>query len=641
MRDETIWKIRQFSPEIIALLVCLLFLVVIAAGTAQANENHSMAHIVINEIEANPPGNDNSKSVIEWVELYNPTPEDIDLTGWTLETTHGRIGSVACSGIIEAKGYRVFGSGSQWLDNKDDSVILRDKEGMKIDDVAFRDTYNDARTKQKYPNGKEPWRFRWQTEGYSNGGHPPVAVLKYKPYCPIVNQTITFNASSSYDPDDPSGYYYNITSYDWDFGDGNTTTGKIVNHSYSSAGNYTINLTVTDNEGLTNSTTKVIYVGISLSPWIGTTSQGKIVSFNVSEAKVCDFNTSWNFTSGNFTNRVVAYGSFRIGPIDIVGNEFEFEWQFKDDYNDSALIYGEFISPNFASGFFRKTGTGYDTGNITWNATKVNKSSLDSQTLKIAAFNIQIFGKTKREKKDVMDVLIKIGQEFDVMLVQELKYADENTAPYYLEKINEAVGYSKYDFKRSERLGRSSSKEAYAYFYNTDKVEFIEGSDYVYNDTDDVFEREPYIASFRGGNFDFTLVGVHTKPNDADSEISNLPDVVDSILADNPNETDIIVMGDFNADGRYFNEDDSTNPFKASKYLWVITNDMDTMTKTNNTYDRMVMMNATLNHEYINGSATVFYFDTEYEISDEELVWDVSDHYPIYANFRTDLTDDD
>jgi endonuclease/exonuclease/phosphatase family metal-dependent hydrolase len=266
---------------------------------------------------------------------------------------------------------------------------------------------------------------------------------------------------------------------------------------------------------------------------------------------------------------------------------------------------------------------------------------LKPQTLKIAAFNIQIFGKTKREKKDVMDVLIKIGQEFDVMLVQELKYADENTAPYYLEKINEAVGYSKYDFKRSERLGRSSSKEAYAYFYNTDKVEFIEGSDYVYNDTDDVFEREPYIASFRGGNFDFTLVGVHTKPNDADSEISNLPDVVDSILADNPNETDIIVMGDFNADGRYFNEDDSTNPFKASKYLWVITNDMDTMTKTNNTYDRMVMMNATLNHEYINSSATVFYFDTEYEISNEELVWDVSDHYPIYANFRTDLTDDD
>ena len=588
MRDRTIWKMKQFNIKIVPLLVCLLFLAVIA-GTAQANENHSAAHIVINEIEANPPRNDNSKSIIEWVELYNPTPEDIDLTGWTLKTTHGRIGSVFLSGTIEAKGYRVFGRGSQWLDNEDDSVILRDKEGEKIDEVAFTDTKNDDRTWQRYPNGEESWRFRWQTKGYSNGGHKPVVSFTYTPICPIVNQKITFNASSSYDPDDPSSHRYYITSYDWDFGDGNTTTGKIVNHSYFSVGNYTVNLTVTDNEGLTNSTTRVIYVGISLSPWIGTTSQGKIVSFNVSGTKVCDFNTSWNFTNG-----FVAHGSFRISTIDIVRNEFE--WELKDDHNHSILVYGKFISPNFASGFFREFyRSHWDTGNITWNATKVNESSMDLQTLKIAAFNIQTFGKTKREKKDVMDVLVKIGQEFDIMLIQELKYADEYTAPYYLQKINEAVGYSKYDFKRSKRLGRSASKEAYAYFYNTDKVEFINGSDYVYNDTDDVFEREPYIASFRGGNFDFTLVGVHIKPNDADSEISNLSDVVDSILADKLNETDIIVMGDFNADGKYFNEEDNTNPFKAPKYHWVITNDMDTMTKTNNTYDRMVMMNATFN----------------------------------------------
>lgn len=270
---------------------------------------------------------------------------------------------------------------------------------------------------------------------------------------------------------------------------------------------------------------------------------------------------------------------------------------------------------------------------------------LKPQTLKIAAFNIKIFGKKKREKKDVMDVLIKICQEFDIMLVQELKYADKNTAPYYLEKINEAVGYQKYAFSRSKRLGRSSSKEAYAYFYNTDTVVIIEGSDYPYNDTDDVFEREPYIASFRGGNFDFTLVGIHTKPDPKGtitySEISHLTDVVDSISAMNPNEKDIIVLGDFNADGDYFDEDTNTNPFKAPKFRWVITNDMDTMVRTDWTYDRMVMMNATLNHEYVSGSAAVFYFDTEYGISDENLVWNVSDHYPIYAKFRTDLADDD
>lgn len=261
--------------------------------------------------------------------------------------------------------------------------------------------------------------------------------------------------------------------------------------------------------------------------------------------------------------------------------------------------------------------------------------------IKIASFNIQILGKTKREKEDVMNVLTKIAQEFDIIFVQEIRDKEEETASYYCQKINEEVGYNKYDFIKSDRLGRSQSKEAYSYFYNTDKVKLIEDSEYVYNDVDDIFEREPYIASFKSGNFDFTLTGIHIKPDDADAEIGYLVDVVNSILVENPNEKDIITMGDFNADGSYFDESDNTNPFKASEFHWVITNNMDTMTKSDWTYDRMVMMDSTFNHEYIENSASVFYFDEEYGINDETFVWEVSDHYPIYANFKTNLIDDD
>jgi len=84
----------------------------------------------------------------------------------------------------------------------------------------------------------------------------PVASFTYTPENPVVNQTITFNASSSYDPDGT------IVSYEWDFGDGNvtSTTHEILNHSYSEAGSYEVTLTVTDNDGATNSTTKEITV---------------------------------------------------------------------------------------------------------------------------------------------------------------------------------------------------------------------------------------------------------------------------------------------------------------------------------------------------------------------------------------------
>ena len=77
-------------------------------------------------------------------------------------------------------------------------------------------------------------------------------------YYPVtfINQTITFNASNT--------TVGKIECYDWDFGDGATGSGKIVTHSYSSAGNYTVKLIVTDEKGATNSTTEIIHIGIPI-----------------------------------------------------------------------------------------------------------------------------------------------------------------------------------------------------------------------------------------------------------------------------------------------------------------------------------------------------------------------------------------
>jgi len=85
---------------------------------------------------------------------------------------------------------------------------------------------------------------------------PPIASFTYTPENPAINQTITFNASNSTDPDGT------ITSYEWDFGDGTitNTAEEIITHFYSSAGDYITNLTVTDDDGATNSTTKTLTI---------------------------------------------------------------------------------------------------------------------------------------------------------------------------------------------------------------------------------------------------------------------------------------------------------------------------------------------------------------------------------------------
>lgn len=60
------------------------------------------------------------------------------------------------------------------------------------------------------------------------------------PTAPRVNETVTFNASTSEGT---------ILNYTWDFGDDNTTTVSTptINHTYSSVGNYTVTLNVTNN----------------------------------------------------------------------------------------------------------------------------------------------------------------------------------------------------------------------------------------------------------------------------------------------------------------------------------------------------------------------------------------------------------
>jgi len=103
-------------------------------------------------------------------------------------------------------------------------------------------------------NSAESSEYSFTTLGTLN--QPPIASFTYYPENPLLGEQITFDASSSYDSDG------NITNYEWDFGDGNVTntTHEILNHSYLEAGNYEVILTVTDNDGVTNSTTKIITV---------------------------------------------------------------------------------------------------------------------------------------------------------------------------------------------------------------------------------------------------------------------------------------------------------------------------------------------------------------------------------------------
>ncbi|MCJ7756063.1 MAG: PKD domain-containing protein, partial [Thermoanaerobaculales bacterium] len=56
---------------------------------------------------------------------------------------------------------------------------------------------------------------------------------------------------------DPDG---TIVSYEWSFGDGNTGTGVSGLYNFVSEGAYSVTLTVTDNEGATDTATTAVLV---------------------------------------------------------------------------------------------------------------------------------------------------------------------------------------------------------------------------------------------------------------------------------------------------------------------------------------------------------------------------------------------
>ena len=246
-------------------------------------------------------------------------------------------------------------------------------------------------------------------------------------------------------------------------------------------------------------------------------------------------------------------------------------------------------------------------------------------TVTIATFNIQIFGKAKRAKPDVMAVLADIADEFDILAVQEIRDASGDTPGVYLDAMN-AQGDENHQMLVGPRLGRSRSKEEYAFYYDADVVDVI-GEPRTYPDPGDRFEREPFLARFRVGTLDFVLANVHVKPDDAVAEIDALDDVHEWAKAQF-GDTDVIVLGDLNADCSYFKEDTQRGLLDMN---WITPTAFDTtVTETDCTYDHFVISDSLMD-EYT-GQIGVYRFDVEYGLT-RKFSTKVSDHYPLFAKF--------
>lgn len=130
---------------------------------------------------------------------------------------------------------------------------------------------------------------------------PPSANFSYAPLYPTDLETIAFT-DTSYDPD---GF---LVAWSWVFGDGAVSSEQNPGHRFLDEGFYNVSLTVSDNQSLNSTVSKVIQV------------------FNV--APIADFTYSINDTMVSFS---------AAGSTDADGVITDFLWVFGDGTNGSGM----------------------------------------------------------------------------------------------------------------------------------------------------------------------------------------------------------------------------------------------------------------------------------------------------------------
>jgi len=152
-------------------IIILLSLVLIVGISSPAYAQTITDHIVINEVDINPPGDD-SESISEWVELYNPTDGDVDLSGWSIASTTilKKTLTIPEGTIISSGDFLTFVNQKVWFTDTAELIELRNSDGLLVDKTReVFDLENNFNSWQRTYDGFSDWKFVSSTAGSSNG----------------------------------------------------------------------------------------------------------------------------------------------------------------------------------------------------------------------------------------------------------------------------------------------------------------------------------------------------------------------------------------------------------------------------------------------------------------------------------------
>ncbi len=266
------------------------------------------------------------------------------------------------------------------------------------------------------------------------------------------------------------------------------------------------------------------------------------------------------------------------------------------------------------------------------------------ETVKVASWNILNLG-----RETPVEQRAEIIAQFDIVALQEVESLEG------LERLRaqvEAEAGTPWEMAVSEKVGEGNAAEYYAFVYRTDRVQEVDGPKGVYPEPSPAdFSREPFFATFKAGDFDFTVATIHVtfgKASERTAEVTRLADVWEHIQGLDQAENDILLMGDFNRNKPTHSAFDALEDLGVSNL--VVGTNVFTAYSTkpdkigSNWYDNIWMDPQYTGHEYAGHNGVEYIHERYYQDADHphlEVRKKVSDHCPVWAEFHTTKGDDD
>ncbi|HET9832536.1 MAG TPA: PKD domain-containing protein [Vicinamibacterales bacterium] len=173
----------------------------------------------------------------------------------------------------------------------------------------------------------------------------PTASFVVSPALVTSGRAATFDASSSCGGQLVGGACTStsaLTNFTWNFGDNTTAVGSIVGHTYVANGNFTVTLTVTNDQGRQATMSQLVSVSTVAAPTAdfvfspNTIHPGDVVNFNATASKAAPGHNivryDWNFGEGTTTSTTAPTATNKYAVV----NTYKATLTITDDVGQTA-----------------------------------------------------------------------------------------------------------------------------------------------------------------------------------------------------------------------------------------------------------------------------------------------------------------